>query len=393
MLKATRAKEGERQTMSGHRLILTVLLGVIVLAVSSTGRTADSQHNEKRGALWVANSGGPNVLEFSSYQFNRIGIFSSSPHRFNDSGVFVSPQDTVFDRAGNLWVVDGGNGVNMGEGVFEFSRTQINQLLSTPNPTPMFAITNYQGKPGFVFPQFAVFDRAGDLFIEDTGADKIDAYSAQQLLLFNGKGLKPACVFTSSAFKGPLGAIFDTNNNLFVAQNGDSSIVRINATDLNLTNNPNCNPGPANLTPEVILSSNTSTPPSINGPWGLAFAANGNLWVSNEQNVGNTHSMGTIVVFAASAITKTGTPTPLVTLTTTTVNASGHSVNTIADPQGISFNSLGDLAVANDMNNTIAGFDHTQLGKSGSPIPRVFFTGTTTTLDAPTGLIFGPDVP
>ena len=389
MLKATRAREGERRAVSGHRLILTVLLGVAVLAVSATGRTDDGNHNENRGALWVANSGGPNVLEFSSFQFNRIGSFSSSPHRFNSSGNFVSPQDTVFDRAGNLWVVDGGNTTNMtGQGVFEFTRTQINQLLSTPNPTPVFAITNYQNQPGFVFPQFAVFDRAGDLFIEDTGGNTIDAYSAQQLLLFNGKGLKPACVFTSMAFNGPLGAIFDTANNLFVAQNGDTTIVRINAKDLNLIN-PACNKGPVSLTPEVILSSNTSTPPSINGPWGLAFAKNGNLWVSNEQNVAPHKSgTGTIVVFAASAITKTGTPTPLVTLFTNTLN--GH--DTIDDPQGISFNSLGDLAVANDADNTIAGFDHTQLGKSGNPIPRVFFAGTNTMLNAPTGLIFGPNV-
>jgi hypothetical protein len=85
---------------------------------------------------------------------------------------------------------------------------------------------------------------------------------------------------------------------------------------------------------------------------------------------------------------KTGTPTPLVTLTTNTLNG----LNTIDDPQGISFNSFGDLAVANDADNTIAGFDHTQLGKSGSPIPRVFFAGTNTMLNAPTGLIFGPNV-
>jgi hypothetical protein len=381
--------------MSGHRLILTVLLGVIVLAVSSTGRTDDdhSHHNETRGALWVANGGGHNVLEFSSYQFDRIGIVSNNPHRINASSVFVSPQDTVFDRAGNLWVVDGGNGLGTGQGVFEYTREQLNQLIDTPNPTPVFAITNSGGQPGFIFPQFAVFDRAGDLFIEDTGnAEKsvIDAYSAQQLLIFKGTGLKPACVFASTKFfDGPLGAIFDTNNNLYVAQNGDSTIVRINATDLNLAN-PACNKNPVNLTPEVILSSNKSTPPSINGPWGLAFAKNGNLWVSNEQNINPpiNGGTGTIVVFAAKDITKTGTPTPLVTLTTTKLNG----LNTIDDPQGISFNSFGDLAVANDADNTIAGFDHTQLGKSGSPIPRVFFAETNTMLNAPTGLIFGPNV-
>jgi secreted PhoX family phosphatase len=393
MLKATRARGSERRARSGHSLILTVLLGVTVLAVSSTGRTDDGRdhdhHNEhRRAALWVANGGGPNVLEFSSDQFNSKGIVSGKPHRINASGVFVNPQDTVFDRAGNLWVVDGGNGVSTGEGVFEFTRGQINRLKENPHPTPVFAITNSDGVPGFVFPQFAVFDKAGDLFVEDTGGNLIDAYSAQQLLIFKGTGLKPACVFASTAFVGPLGAIFDKENNLFVAQNGDSTIVRINATDLSLTN-PACNTGPVNLTPEVILSSNTSTPPSINGPWGLAFASDGNLWVSNEQNIApNKSGTGTLVVFAASDITTTHTPTPLVTLTTTTLDG----VDTIDDPQGISFNSQGDLAVANDADSTIAGFDHEQLTKTGSPVPQVFFAGTNTMLNAPTGLIFGPDV-
>lgn len=94
------------------------------------------------------------------------------------------------------------------------------------------------------------------------------------------------------------------------------------------------------------------------------------------------------MVFAATDITTTGTPTPLVTLTTTTEDG----VDTIDDPQGISFNKFGDLAVANDADSTIAGFDREQLKTSGSPIPRVFFAGTDTLLNAPTGLIFGPEV-
>jgi secreted PhoX family phosphatase len=337
----------------------------------------------------VANGGGPNVLEFSSFQFDRNGVVSSKPHRVNSSGVFVNPQDTTFDRDGNLWVVDGGNGINTGEGVFEFSSDQINKLKQHPNPKPVFAITNSGGVPGFVFPQFAVFDSADDLFIEDTGGNKIDAYSSQQLLIYKGTGLTPACVFASAAFNGPLGAVFDQKNNFFVAQNGDSTIVRFKATDMSLTN-PACDEGePVDITPEVILSSNTATPPSINGPWGLAFSKNGNLWVSNEQLIPpNNSGTGTIVVFAASAIKNSGTPTPLVTLTATSVNG----LDTIDDPQGISFNKFGDLAVANDADNTIAGFDHNQLGTSGSPVPRVFFAGANTLLNAPTGLIFGPNV-
>src|ERR1700686_2709551 len=174
-------------------------------------------------------------------------------------------------------------------------------------------------------------------------------------------------------------------------QNGGTTIVRINTADLSLSNAA-CSPGPVPLTPEVILSSDTPispTPPSINGPWGLALDSTGDLWVSNEQLITpNGVVPGSVVGFKAADITASGAPTPIVTLTTTTVNA----VDTIDDPQGISFDKGGDLAVANDADNTISIFSPKQLKTSGSPLPKTFISGSNTTLTAPTGLVFGPSI-
>jgi hypothetical protein len=352
-----------------------------------------------KNGLWIANSGGPNVLEFVTTQAPAVvsskaskaeAVVNSAPKLVNASGSFASPQDTLFDSAGNLWVVDAGS-AGAGQGVFEFTNVQLQNLGTTNNPTPAFAITNVSGVPGFVSPQFAVFDAAGDLYIEDTGANLIDAYTAAQLTSGSGTGLAPACVFSSIDFNGPLGAVFDSLGNLFVAQNGGTTIVRINAADLSLTNAA-CSPGPVPLTPEVILSSDTPTaptPPSINGPWGLILDSSGNLWVSNEQLITpNGVPPGSVVEFAAADITATGAPTPVVTLTTTTVN----SVNTIDDPQGISFDPGGDLAVANAADNTISIFSPSQLKASGSPVPKTFISGSNATLTAPTGLVFGPNI-
>ena len=92
MLKTARAREiGQRVSL--HRLILAALLGVAVLAVPGTGRTdgdQDGDQNDGPKALWVANGGGPNVLEFSSFQFGSNGVVSTKPHRVNSSGVFVN---------------------------------------------------------------------------------------------------------------------------------------------------------------------------------------------------------------------------------------------------------------------------------------------------------------
>jgi hypothetical protein len=384
---------------------LSLCAGAVALGLLVAGCGGDSSSHpstvipvpKQKNGLWVANSGGPNVLEFLTVQTSAgtrsnlsktrtEAVANNAPELINASGAFASPQDTLFDSAENLWVVDGA-----GQGVFEFTNTQLQNLGTTNNPTPAFAITNVAGVPGFVAPQFAVFDTAGDLFVEDTGANLIDAFTALQLTSASGAGLAPACVFSSADFNGPLGAVFDSSGNLFVAQNGGTTIVRINAADLSLTN-PACSPGPVVLTPEVILSSNTTavpTPPSINGPWGLALDSRGDLWVSNEQLITPIGVLpGSVVGFAAADITASGAPTPIVTLTSTTVN----TVDTIDDPQGISFDPAGDLAVSNDANDTISIFSSEQLKTSGSPVPKTFINGSNTTLTAPTGLVFGPNI-
>jgi hypothetical protein len=381
---------GMAVSLGAGAMALAVLVGGCGSDHSSSPPASVTPVAPKINGLWVANSGGPNVLQFLDKQVGADGVVNSKPNLIlnSSSPSFTSPQDPLFDTSGDLWVVDGGT-AGAGEGVFEFTQAQLQALRKTPNPTPAFAITNSAGVPGFNFPQFAVFDAAGDLFVEDTGGNVIDAYTAMQLTTTSGTGLAPACVFTSTDFNGPLGAVFDSTGNLFVAQNGATTVVRINAADLSLTNAA-CSPGPVALTPEVILSSDTpaaGTPPSINGPWGLALDSSGDLWVSNEQLITpNNVAPGTVVEFAATDITASGTPTPVVTLTTTTVG----TVDTIDDPQGIGFSAAGDLAVANDANSTISVFSSTQLTTGGNPVPKTLVSGANTKLAAPTGLIFGP---
>jgi sugar lactone lactonase YvrE len=251
----------QRRSWFTSGLAMSFSAGAIALTVLATGCGGDNSSipaivrpvTPDINGLWVANSGGPNVLQFPDKQVGADGVVNRKPHLIlnSSSPAFTSPQDPLFDPSGDLWVVDGGTD-GSGEGVFEFTQAQLQALRKTPNPTPVFAITNSAGVPGFNFPQFAVFDADGDLFIEDTGGNVIDAYTAMQLASSSGTGLVPACAFSSSDFNGPLGAVFDSSGNLFVAQNGGTTIVRINAADLSLTN-PACTPGPVALTPEVNL--------------------------------------------------------------------------------------------------------------------------------------------
>jgi sugar lactone lactonase YvrE len=321
----------------------------------------------------------------------RRGISDPTP-LINKSGSFTAPQDTVFDSSGNLWVIDGGtpqtvNGqmvTGTGEGVFEFTNQQLRNLSKNPTPDPAFAITNSNGVPGFVFPQFGVFDKSGNLYIADSGADVIFVFTAKQLTSSSGTGLTPTAAFMIKTSNAVLGEAFDRKGNLFVADNGDAQIFEINKSHIPATGGTVGTPTP--VTADAVLSSNDLQPASIDTPWGLVFDKKGNLWFSNE-GVANTDP--SVVEFLASALYTSSTPTPKVQLTPTTLS---NGLASISDPQGISIDLLGDLAIANDTNNTVAEFGPFQLRKSGTPVPKTFLAGSNTTLNAPTGLIFGPNI-
>jgi hypothetical protein len=301
------------------------------------------------------------------------------------SGSFFSPQDTVFDSHNNLWVVDGGDGTgDTTEGVFMFADAQLRSLSTDNTPTPTFAITNSGGVPGFVFPQFGIFDRSGNLYVADPGVDVIFVFIAAQLTSVSGTGLVPAAVFRISGSTGILGLAFN-NGNLYLADNGAEQIFVVNSTHIPTTGGTVGSP--TLVSADVTLSSNhNATFASIDGPWGLVFDSAGDLWFSNEGIILN--SGPSVVEFAASSLTASGTPTPEIQFTPLTTRAGV----TIADPQGVSMDNLGNLAVSNDANNSIAIFKERQLKGSGAVNPGTFLIGPPTTLKAPTGLIYGPNL-
>ena len=162
------------------------------------------------------------MLEFTSPQFLGGGVISNPAQLANKSGVLVSPQDSLFDADGDLWVVDGGlaDGKGTGAAVYEFSRSQLRSLATDPNPVPDFAIKALGGATNFNFPRFAAFDSAGNLWVSDAGNSAIFKFSAAQLALSTGVGLTPAVVLVNlpiedpQFFDGPLGIAFDGGGNL-----------------------------------------------------------------------------------------------------------------------------------------------------------------------------------
>ncbi|MGH9830738.1 MAG: hypothetical protein ACREDR_46625, partial [Blastocatellia bacterium] len=158
-------------------LVLTILLGV---AISYPTIAAAKNKPKITVALWVAN--GTDVLEFDPGDFKK-GTHQNKPHRtLNRMSGFGAPQGVNFDVNGDLWVIDGGTlaaGGTVAPALDEFTPTQLNNLKKKKDrtPTPNVALTS----SAFVFPQQAVFDANGNLWVSDNGANVVYVFTAAQL--------------------------------------------------------------------------------------------------------------------------------------------------------------------------------------------------------------------
>ena len=92
----------------------------------------------------------------------------------------------------------------------------------TPNPNVALTST------ALVFPQQAVFDTAGNLWVSDNGANAVYVFTAAQLAA--GGSQSPTVTITANpAFSGPLGITFSANGALWVANNARTTITGRNA--------------------------------------------------------------------------------------------------------------------------------------------------------------------
>src|SRR5262249_11317271 len=166
--------------------------------------------------LWIAN--GNNVVEFVPSQIIG-GVQNVAPHRNISSGSLGTPQGVTFDASGNLWVLDPGAMINgtATPALLKFSAGQLAALGMSNSPDPTAIITS----TSLAFPQQSVFDAAGNQWVSDHNNNTVLVFTAAQLAMTGTNNLMPAVVISSAAFNGPLGIVFDSAGNLWVANNGE----------------------------------------------------------------------------------------------------------------------------------------------------------------------------
>jgi hypothetical protein len=264
----------------------------------------------------------------------------------------------------------------------KFSAAQVTALKTTASPDPVAVITS----TSLAFPQQSVFDGKGNQWVSDHNNNTILVFTAAQMMATGTNATVPAVVISSAAFNGPLGIVFDSAGNLWVANNGGvpgangamsdsgTTIVEFAAAHLPTPGSGMLTP---DLMPDITLTDNGQN--SIQAPWELAFDSMGNLWSSNS---GGTFSL---VEFAKATLAATGTPAPAVTINTTMDMGNP----TLGATNGLCFDNLGDIAATSAQMPFSIPFYKAPL-KSGAITPSTFIIGAATTLNAPAGCNFGP---
>ncbi len=116
--------------------------------------------------------------------------------------------------------------------------------------------------------------------------------------------------------------------------------------------------------------------PSTTQVTGLAFDAEGNLWIVDRRANGSS-----LRRFPAASLGQSGA-------LEADVDLRGEALGGTPGPQGLAFDADGNLWVTVSPSNTVVRFSSDQLAQSGQPVPEVVLGGMGSGLSEPAGLAF-----
>ncbi len=252
------------------------------------------------------------------------------------------PKGVALDAAGRMYVANrAGNGVV----------TAYAADWATGNTAPVKTLTG--GGTGLTEPQGLAFDTAGQMYVSDDSNRVIvfpaDWASGNTAPVKTLRGLR-------TDLHSPRGLAFDNTGRMYVA-NGyrGSDTVTAYAADW----------ASGNTAPvKTVIGDATG----LDSPQGLAFDAAGQLYVANE------YPRGTYGVTAYAADWATGNTAPVKALT--------GSVAELHSPQGLAFDSAGQMYVTNDGNG--GSNSVTVYAANWSPLPTPTHTLTPSVAPSPT---------
>jgi sugar lactone lactonase YvrE len=222
------------------------------------------------------------------------------------------------------------------------------------------------------------FDAQGNLWLANYGPCDIDELSASQLASASGSVTRtPVMILngcaSSATVTGPNGLAFDANGNLWVADIDSSDVYEYPANVLT---------GTGAVTSEPVFQTRPGIPVQY-----LAFDGGGNLWIGGANQV--VRLSGTQLASGGSSSPVSTTPSVSVTVAAGAPSAPCAPVLT-PNLEGIAFDDSGDLWAVDNANSAVVEVSAAQLASSGSVNPKTTVAATSGSLSAPWSLAFNP---
>lgn len=242
------------------------------------------------GNIYVSDLGNNRVLQFKPPFANGMSAslvigqpdFVTGPVNTTQNGL-RQPGGLAFDRSGNLWVVDFGN-----NRILQYKppfATDMNAslVLGQANFTPSASATT---NAGLSAPHLIVFDASGNLWVTDAGNNRVLEFKppfangmTASLVIGQADLASSGAATAASGLNFPTGIAFDSAGNLWIGDTGNNRVLQFKPAFANGMS-ASLALGQASFTTNTAAT----TQSGLSGPFGIGFDSSGDLGVANVNN-------------------------------------------------------------------------------------------------------------
>lgn len=275
--------------------------------------------------LWTSSGSDPALLRLGATQLAGSGTVTAGTTVTTASASLVTLNSIAFDDAGTMWVASQNDSLVLG---FASKRLDTTRLAIATR-----VISSVDGS--LAAPTGLAFDRQHRLWVANSESGTIVRYEPVQLA--GGGALRPTV--TLAGLGHPTTLAFDSDGALWCSDSRANRIAKFDASRLATSGAP---------APDVVIESVGN---SLRTPAGIAFDADGRLWVANSGS-------RTVVGYDSSQLAASGATSPFIVISPSNVS--------VTVPTGLAFDQAGALWVVSS-DGLLAKYDRSVITASGQP--------------------------